>query len=158
MMRAGSQMARKSKKKTSRPKDRALSVTKVAEAAIVGNAASKLFFDVGAVDFLTKGWFDKGVKGSGVTKSGAYGSSWELTLYELVNNVGGSFGGNAQSFENVGGLVGMVKRNVKANFGEVATIVLTPVLFKGVKKIARSPIRMANRGLKMLGLRSMFKI
>ena len=152
-------MARKNNKKKSnyRARKGAIKVLGLAEAAVIANAGSKFFFDTNAWDFVTKGWFDKGVKG-GTTKSGAYGGSWNITLYELIMNPGGSWGGNAASFSQAGGLGGMIKSNMKKNMAAGATVLLAPVGFRFLRKVMRKPIRVSNKLLADVAGKNVIKI
>lgn len=132
------------KKSNYRSRKRAIKILGIAEAAVIANASTRFFFDTSAWDFFTKGWADKGVKG-GTTKTGAYGHTWELTLHELIMNPGGTWGGNATSLKNMGGLGGTIKRNMKANMGAGATVLLAPIGFRFLRKVMRKPITQANR-------------
>ena len=148
----------KGKKKTNyRARKSAIKILGVAEAAVIANAGSRFFFDTNAYDFLTKGWFDKGVKG-GTAKSGAYGSSWNITLYELIMNPGGSWGGNAASFGQAGGLGGMIKNNMKKNMGSAATMLLAPIGFRFIRKVMRKPITASNKILADVAGKNVIKI
>lgn len=136
---------RKNKKRNNyRSRKRAIKILGIAEGLVIANAGTKFFFDTSAFDFFTKGWWDKGVKG-GTTKTGAYGHTWELTLHELIMNPGGTWGGNATSLKNIGGLGGVIKRNMKANVASGATMLLAPIGFRFVRKVMRKPINQANR-------------
>jgi hypothetical protein len=152
-------MARKNNKKKSnyRARKGAIKVLGLAEAAVIANASTRFFFDTSAWEFFTKGWFDKGVKG-GSTKTGAYGHTWELTLHELIMNPGGTWGGNATSLKNMGGLGGTIKRNMKANMAAGATMLLAPVGFRFLRKVMRKPIRVSNKILADVAGKNVIKI
>lgn len=140
-------MARNNKKNKRRSYRGGRSVPKLlglAEAGVMANAGTKFFFDVDAWTFVSKGWFDQGVKG-GTSSTGAYGHSWELTLYELITNPSGTWGGKASSVQQMGGLGGMIKANMKSNMNAGATLLLAPIGFRILRRVMRKPIRVSNK-------------
>ena len=145
------------KKKKSRRRDTAVSVTGLAEAVMLANVGTKAAFGLSAWDWVSDGW------GQGSSSATAYG---QLSLYEMIygNTVrmaalpsaGGSgytTGLSAQSNADV------VLTNLQNNWmPAVVQSVAIPVGFRVGKRLLRKPISMGNKLLKQAGLRSMVKI
>ena len=145
------------KKKKSRRRDTAISVTGLAEAVMLANVGTKAAFNLSAYEFITDGW------GQGSSSATGYG---QISLYEMIygNTVrmaalpsaGGSgytTGLSAQSNTDV------VISNLQNNWmPALVQSVAIPVGFRVGKRLLRKPISMGNKLLKQAGLRSMVKI
>jgi len=87
-------------------------------------------------------------------QTSATDNSYELSLAELVQGVipGGAGAGIASSHhvQTVGGVVWNNARNNLAPM--LGTLIIAPIAFKMGKTLARKPIRMMNKGLKMTGV------
>ena len=134
---------RKSKSKS--PKRRRKSLTSlidVGTSIVVANATTQAFFGTSAWEFFTAGWFGR----PNAT------NSWRLSLNELVmgaidpsTNYGmdmttGGYGTSSGRMTNA------IKKNIRDNGAtSLATVVLAPVIAKGIKRLARKPINDINR-------------
>jgi len=97
-------------------------------------------------NFFTDGWL-------GRKASTATDNSWELSLKELADIGMGGTGGIHSTWQAKGGVNAIVKHNFKTHgAASIATIVIAPVLGKGLKKIARTPIRQFNQLWRWAGL------
>jgi hypothetical protein len=141
---------RKSRKSPRRRTTRAVSISGLAESAIMGSAVTKMMFNTNLLEFVTgtiDGKYNPGADGGqnitlpelfGFTKSG-----WN------ISNIGGTYGKTyATSFTNA----------VADNFAKnapmaIGTLFLTPIAFKFGRKLARKPLREANKLLKGTGVR-----
>ena len=143
-------MARKRSKKSRPRRTKAISLSGLAESAIMGSAVTKMLFNVNLLEFITgtvDGKYNPGADGGqnitapellGFTKSG-----WN------ISNIGGAYGKTyATSFTDA----------VGENFGNnaamsVGTLILAPIGFRMLRKVARKPLREANKLLKGTGVR-----
>ncbi len=135
-------MARRKSKQKRRSRPKTTNVLKVAEAIVVGSAATKMFFGTNLFEFTT-GRID----GNTMTESsGNAFSTTQITLPELIGfgkGVEGAQGG----FAKYGGLYGnqtigsVVTDNVK-EFGlsSISTMVIAPLAFRFGGRLA-APIR-----------------
>lgn len=152
------------KKKTSRRKDTAISLTGLAEGLLLANAASTGLFNLSLKDWAMDGWT------SGSTGLAAHPN--QLSLYEMiygnpnqtvsvtVPQGGYGTGTTTQSMTLVAGSnLEVITQNARANmFPMVAQSIAIPVAFRVGKRFLRKPIRMGNKLLKQAGLRRMVKI
>lgn len=144
-------MARKRSRKSPRRRTSTkISISGLAESAIMGSAVTKMLFNTNLLEFATgtiDGKYNPGADGGqnitmpellGFTKSG-----WN------ISNIGGLYGKTyATSFTNA------VADNFSRNAAmSVATLFLTPIAFKTVRRLARKPVREANKLLKGTGVR-----
>ena len=143
----------KSKKRRTYRRNKAISLTGLAETLIIADAGTKALFGMGAIPFMTEGWL--------TPRTNASINSWQLSLSELVKGMipgGETFGmsGNAShGWTNDAAAVGRaVKKNLMANGAQSAVVaVATPIAFKFAKKFFRKPITATNRMLKGSGVR-----
>lgn len=120
----------------------------VGSSLIVMNATTQAVFGTNAWNFATDSWF-------GRPKSTATDSSWEISLFEIVTTLTGmdtsqhGFGSSGKGLK----LGEAVKRNLQQNGpSALATVIVTPIAAKLLKRVARKPIRDANKLLKMTGI------
>tara|TARA_R110000823_G_scaffold294270_2_gene413184 strand:- start:436 stop:897 length:462 start_codon:yes stop_codon:yes gene_type:complete len=137
-------MARRKSKQKRRSTPKTTNVLKVAEAIVVGSAATKMFFGTNLFEFTTG-------RLNGNTMSESSGSQFnttQITLPELVGfgkGVEGEQGGT--QYSKYGGLYGnqtiggVVQDNVK-EFGlsSITTMVVAPIAFRFGGRLA-APIR-----------------
>ena len=148
-------MARKNSKRSRRRRTTSLSLIGLAETAIIGSAATQMFFGTNLVSFLT-GYADhqSPTKGYGFSP-GADGKN-VITLPELLG-----FTNQGWKLENVGGNYGpgntfmsSVNENIGRNFlPALTTAFVAPIAFRFAKKTFRKPITMVNRQLKGTGVK-----
>ena len=148
-------MARRKSSKRRTRRTTSISLIGLAETAIIGSAATQMFFGTNLISFLT-GYADhqSPTKGYGWSP-GADGKN-VITLPELLG-----FTTSGWSVENIGGnygsgntFMGSVNENIGKNFlPSMATAFLTPIAFKFAKKTFRKPITAVNRQLKGTGVR-----
>lgn len=152
-------MARRKKAKAPRRRDKAISITGMAEAVMLANVGTKAAFGLSAYDFVTDGW-------TTATQGKAYGAG-QLSLHELIYGnatttpkltLGGtSYGGvGAPALSSN---TDVVVSNLQANWmPALIQSVAIPMGFRIGKRVLRKPISMGNKALKMAGIRSMVKI
>ena len=106
------------------------------------------YFGTNAWNFVTDSWF-------GRPKSTATDHSWEISLYEIVTTLTGmdtsthGFGSSGAGLK----LGEAVQRNLRQNGpAALATVIVTPIAAKLLKRVARKPIRDANKLLKWTGV------
>jgi hypothetical protein len=145
--------SRSKTKRRSRPKT--TNVLRVAQSVIMGNAVTHGLFNVNAWEFVSG-------RVGGTTMANASGASWSqsnITLPELVGfgmNVAGGQGG--QTFSGYGGihhgtLMDQIKTNLQANAGgALTTLIVTPIAFKVISKVAAQPRREFNKLARTVGL------
>ena len=76
------------------------------------------------------------------------GNSWTLSANELIKSAMGDDSHMSSQWQGMGGVGAAVRHNLKANGGRaVATLIFVPMIFRGVKRLARKPINMVNRML-----------
>lgn len=136
-------MARRKSKQKRRSSPKTTNVLKVAEAIVVGSAATKMFFGTNLFEFTT-GRID----GNTMTESsGSALTSTQITLPELIGFGKGVESGQGGSYSKYGGLYGnqtigsVVQDNVK-EFGlsSITTMVVAPLAFRFGGRLA-APIR-----------------
>jgi hypothetical protein len=146
-------MARRKSSKPRRRTTNKISLTGLAETAIIGSAMTKMFFNVNLASFFT-GVTTGSKAGTGFYPSSDGGS--RITLPELAGiNSRGEF-----SADRVGGtyasgqtFTSTVLSNMKANaFQAVAVAVVTPIIFRMGKKTFRKPLSTIRKGLKGTGV------
>jgi len=142
-------MPPRSKKKTiRRRRPKLTSLIDAGTSIVVLNAGTQAFFGTNAWNFATDSWF-------GRPKSPATDSSWEISLFEIVTTLTGmdtsthGFGSSGAGLK----LGPAIQKNLKANGPTaLATVIIAPVAAKLLKRVARRPIRDANKILKMTGI------
>jgi len=100
----------------------------------------------------TSGWRTVALGGTGS------GQAYTLSLAEIVKGfipAGEGSGAENYSWNNMTGIQAAVSRNIR-EFGAqgLATVVVTPIAAKLLKRVARAPIRDANKLLKWSGIQS----
>ena len=149
----GNSMAKRKGSKTRRRTTNKISLTGLAETAIIGSAMTKMFFNVTLASFFT-GVTTGSNAGTGFFPAGDGGS--RITLPELAGiNSAGQF-----SASRVGGTYGSgetftstVLNNMKRNaFQSIAIATITPVIFRMGKKTFRKPLSTIRKGLKGTGV------
>jgi hypothetical protein len=127
------------------------SIINVGVSVAVADATTKALFGTNVWNWLTDGWF-------GRAPTAATNNSWEISLYEIVNTAtGGIMGPTGQhGFGSSGkGLKfgESVQKNLKANGAmAIGTVIAAPIAGKLLKRLARGPIRDANKMLKWSGI------
>lgn len=134
------------RKKTRRRSPQKFSILGTAEALVIGNAVTNGLFNTNILPFLTEGWL--------MPATSATTSSYEFSLAELVQGV---VPGGAGSGINPGHAIqttsGMVWANARSNLAPMlGTLIIAPIAFRMGKRLARKPISMMNKGLKMSGV------
>ena len=126
---------------------------------VVANAGTRAFFGTGIVPFLTEGWITNPTT-SWSSASGGSGSasSYALSLAEIVKGLipgGEGHGGETYSWNNMTGMGAVISRNLR-EFGPqaLATTIVVPIGAKLLKRVAKAPIRDANKLLKWSGVQS----
>ena len=143
-------MARRKSSKRRTRRTTALSISGLAESFVLGSAVTKGLFNTNLIEFVT-GTVD------GKYNPGADGGQ-NITIPELiglsksgfnVSNIGGRYGKTyATSFgDAVMGCLKSIGRQA------LATLIVAPIAFRFVRKVARKPITQANRILRGTGVR-----
>lgn len=155
-------MARRKTKKTRRSSPKRTNILNIAQSVILGNAVTQGLFNTNMYEFVTG-------RISGAYNPGQDGGS-NITLPELLGagmgqNVGATttvFGG--QTYTSGGSSVGYggtapgqlgatVMNNFKANaVSTLTTLVVTPIAFKVISKLASKPRREFNKLARTVGL------
>ena len=138
------------KNKSKRRRKSLTSLIKVGSSIIVANATTKAFFGVNAWNFVTDSWF-------GRPKSAATDSSWEISLYEIATTLTGmdtsehGFGSSGTGLN----LSQAVQRNMRVHGpAAIGAAIFVPIGAKMISRLARGPIRDANKLLKVTGISS----
>jgi len=151
---------RKSRKKTRRSSPKRTNLLNVAQSVILGNAVTSTLFNTNMYEFVTG-------RINGAYTPGAIGQGTQITLPELFGagmgsqsvSIPGSYLGQSSTV-NVGyggvavGQFGQtVQDNLKANFASgLTTLIVTPIAFKVVSKLAAKPRREFNKLARTVGL------
>lgn len=158
-------MARRRRQTKKRSSPKKTNLLNVAQSVIIGNAVTRGLFNTNMFEFATG-------RIGGVNASGSIATSTQVTLPELLGagmgtyttKIGGQstqYGGSSFSTVNVGygGVVApatlgsVVQDNLKNNGVAMATtLVLTPIAFKVIGKLANKPRREFNKLARMVGL------
>lgn len=135
-----------------------VSLIDVGATFIVANAGTRAFFGTGIVPFLTEGWLTSPTPSWSSAGSGRMGSgsSYALSAAELVRGlIPGGQGSGASSYTYMGqsGIPAVITRNLKEHGPRaLATVIVTPIAAKLLKRVAKAPIRDMNRLMKWSGL------
>ena len=148
-------MARRKSRKTRRSSPKRTNILNVAQSIILGNAVTRTFFNTNMYEFVSG-------RVGGSTLANSTGSSWSqsnITLPELIGmgmNVQGNMGGDTYSGYggiHTGTLADQIKTNFQANMAEgLTTLIVTPIAFKVVSKLAAKPRREFNKLARTIGL------
>ena len=154
-------MARLKQKKTRR-RDKAVSLTGVAEALMLANVGTQAAFNLNAWDFVSDGW--------STATAGRAGGAGQISLHELIYGnfaTAGSLGTvSAGTYQSAGSSYAITQssgdvvwQNIQNNWmPALVKSVAIPVVFKASRKALSRPIRMGNKLLKQIGLRGQVKI
>jgi hypothetical protein len=136
--------ARRKAKTTRRRKAPSIGLIGLTESYVLGSAVTQGLFGTTLYNFATQGWLRANTPGA---QMGA-GNSWALSAQELLSSAMGDNSHMSSTFQSAGGVSAAIKHNLKANGGRaVATLIFVPMIFRGVKKLARKPITMVNKML-----------
>lgn len=148
-------MARRKSKKTRRSSPKKTNVLNIAQSIILGNAVTQTLFNTNMYEFVSG-------RVAGSTFTNSTGSSWSqsnITLPELIGmgmNVEGTMGGNTYSGYggiHTGTLANQIKANFQANMASgLTTLIVTPIAFKVISKLAAKPRREFNKLARTVGL------
>ena len=158
--------ARRRRKKTQRRTPKRTNLLNVAQSVIIGNAVTEGLFNTNMFEFATG-------RIGGQYTPGAISQSNQITLPELLGagmgsmttSIGGGqagqYGSSTQRTIEVGyggvvkpaTLATAVQANLQANGVQMlTTLVVTPIAFKVIGKLAAKPRREFNKVAKMVGL------
>ena len=134
-------MARKAKPRTRRSrKAKSFGLVNAAENYILGSAVTQGLFGTTLYNFATEGWLRDKTPGAQMGAS----NSWSLSASELISS---AMGDNSHMLSG-DGLSAAIQKNLAEHGGRaVATLIFVPMIFRGVKKLARKPITMVNKML-----------
>lgn len=148
------------KKKKSRRRDNAVSITGLAESVMLANVGTQAAFNLSAWDFLTDGW-------TTATSGRAYGAG-QISLHELIY---GNYSQSAPialpsgtSYQAPAGLAAgtntsIVMNNLQNNWvPALIQSIAIPAGWRIGKRVLRKPLSQGNKLLKAAGLRSMIKM
>jgi hypothetical protein len=158
-------MARRRTRKPARRQPKKTNLLNVAQSVIIGNAVTQGLFNTNMFEFATG-------RIGGAYTPGAISESNKITLPELLGagmgsyttKIGGQstqYGGASYTTTTVGygGVVApatlgsVVQDNLKNNGVQMATtLVITPIAFKVIGKLASKPRREFNKLARMVGL------
>jgi hypothetical protein len=155
-------MARRKQKKTRR-RDKAISLSGLAESLMLANVGTQAAFNLNAWDWITDGWT--------TGTAGRATGSGQVSLHELIYGnfskagslgftpAGGSYQGAGTTYAMTQSAGDIAMQNLKANWAPalIQTFAI-PVGFKLGRKALSRPIRMGNKLLKQIGLRGQVKI
>lgn len=149
---------RRTMKKTRRSAPKKTNLLNVAQSVILGNAVTEGLFNTNMYEFVTG-------RINGVYSPGTVATSSQITLPELLGAGfgttekirAGNFGAITSSPAGYGGVHGSfgdaVKSNLQANgIQMMTTLVVTPIAFKVVSKLASKPRREFNKLARSVGL------
>jgi hypothetical protein len=152
-------MARRKAKSKTRRKDKAISITGMAEALMLANVGTNAVFGLSAYDWIADGW-------TTATQGKAYGPG-QLSLHELIysnKTTTPKLTLGSQSYGGVGAAAlssnaEVMVSNLQANWmPALIQSVAIPIGFRIGKRVLRKPITMGNKALKAAGIRGMVKI
>lgn len=152
-------MARRKSRKTRRSSPRKTNVLNLAQSVIIGNAVTEGLFNTNMYEFVTG-------RINGAFTPGSMAQSSQITLPELLGaGMGttetirqGQFGAIVSSASGYGGVHGStfteaVKANLQANGVQMmSTLIITPIAFKVISKLAKKPRSEFNKLAKNVGL------
>jgi hypothetical protein len=158
-------MARRRTRKPARRQPKKTNLLNVAQSVIIGNAVTQGLFNTNMFEFATG-------RIGGAYTPGSISESNKITLPELLGagmgshtyKIGGQstqYGGSSTQTVNIGygGVVApatlgsVVQDNLKNNGVQMATtLVITPLAFKVIGKLAAKPRREFNKLARMVGL------
>ena len=151
-------MARRKAKKTRRSSPKRTNILNIAQSVILGNAVTQGLFNTNMYEFVT------GRVGGNTSaiSSGSIYTQGQITLPELLGagmnrgmqgEQGGPQGTTAYGGEMSGQFGSAVMANFQANAVQtLTTLVVTPIAFKVISKLASKPRREFNKLARTVGL------
>ena len=151
-------MARRKAKKTRRSSPKRTNILNIAQSVILGNAVTQGLFNTNMYEFVT------GRVGGNTSaiSSGSIYTQGQITLPELLGagmnrgmqgEQGGPQGTTAYGGEMSGQFGNAVMANFQANAVQtLTTLVVTPIAFKVISKLAAKPRREFNKLARTVGL------
>lgn len=151
---------RKSRKNTRRSSPKKTNLLNVAQSVILGNAVTSTLFNTNMYEFVTG-------RINGAYSPGAIGQGSQITLPELfgagmgttTTPMPGSYlGATTTSTVGYGGVAAgqfgqTLQENIRNNFASgLTTLVITPIAFKVISKLAAKPRREFNKLARTVGL------
>ena len=151
---------RKSRKMKRRSSPKRTNLLNVAQSVILGNAVTTTLFNTNMYEFVTgriNGAYTPGstAQGSQITLPELFGAGMGTTQSALP---GSYLGATTTSTVGYGGVppgqFGMtIQENIRNNFASgLTTLIVTPIAFKVISKLAAKPRREFNKVAKMVGL------
>ena len=151
---------RKSRKMKRRSSPKRTNLLNVAQSVILGNAVTTTLFNTNMYEFVTgriNGAYTPGSTGQGsqITLPELFGAGMGTTTSALP---GSYLGATTTSTVGYGGVApgqfgATVQENIRNNFASgLTTLVITPIAFKVISKLAAKPRREFNKVAKMVGL------
>ena len=132
--------ARRKAKTTRRRKAPSIGLIGLTESYVLGSAVTQGLFGTTLYNFATEGWLRDKTPGAQMGAS----NSWSLSASELISS---AMGDNSHMLSG-DGLSAAIQKNLAEHGGRaVATLIFVPMIFRGVKKLARKPITMVNKML-----------
>ena len=151
-------MARRRTKQKRRSSPKKTNVLNLAQSVILGNAVTEGLFNTNMYEFVTG-------RINGQFTPGAMGQSSQITVPELLGaGMGqsetvrtGAFGAITSSAAGYGGVHGsfgdVLKSNIQQNgVAMMTTLVVTPIAFKVISKLAKKPRAEFNKLARNVGL------
>ena len=149
---------RKSRKSNRRSTPKKTNVLNVAQSIILGNAVTTTLFNTNMWEFVS-GRVDGNTQ---AISSGSLYTQGQITLPELVGfgmnrgyqgEQGGPQGTTAYGGEMSGQFAAAIKENIRLNAVQgLTTLIVTPIAFKVISKLASKPRREFNKLAKTVGL------
>ena len=156
---------RRTRAKKTRSAPKKTNVLNVAQSIIIGNAVTQGLFNTNMYEFVTG-------RINGVYSAGDISQSSQITLPELlgagmgshttkISGQAGQYGSSTYTTTTVGysgvvapaTLTSTVQDNLKTNGVQMATtLIVTPIAFKVISKLASKPRREFNKLARMVGL------
>lgn len=149
---------RKSRKMKRRSSPKKTNLLNVAQSVILGNAVTTTLFNTNMWEFVS-GRVDGNTQ---AVSSGSIYTQGQITLPELVGfgmnrgyqgEQGGPVGTTAYGGEMAGNFGSAIQANIQRNAVQgLTTLIVTPIAFKVISKLAAKPRREFNKVAKMVGL------
>jgi hypothetical protein len=144
------------KKPTRRRAPKRMSLINLGVSFAVADAATKAFAGTNLLAFATEGWLTDVTSGSPGPGATGSGSSWTFSAAELVRGLipGGAGFGMSTVWQDRG-MWAAVQQNFRDHGAmAIGTAVAAPLAGKLLRRVARAPIRDANKLLKWSGISS----
>ena len=151
---------RKSRKMKRRSSPKRTNLLNVAQSVILGNAVTTTLFNTNMYEFVTgriNGAYTPGSTGQGsqITLPELFGAGMGTTTSQMP---GSYLGATTTSTIGYGGVApgqfgATLQENIRNNFASgLTTLIVTPIAFKVIGKLAAKPRREFNKVAKMVGL------